>query len=635
MKYTKFNSYYLHTPPEGVAKEYYSMYLCDNRIYNLTPSDNQPYYLVTASLTGYDSMADIQDDLCRPSKLGFAVTNYKDFYDISAAALDDLDFCFYLSALGLNTGDVFTYNANTYAVPEPESTYNLGNLNLVDNSVMYFNSATGDYDGYPEIGTGWAYTMTYPDPTMSTHFVYQFDVFPENFINTGTFQIAALGAPTETPNPGQYVRRRCRVTFECWQYLSGDLQGKFNYTISIRGKDVNDEGIGLYIDGEPTGTIHNTDGPDIEPPTKKRNEGGDPEKIPDTPPVNIPPLPTSDMTSSGSLRVYTISTAQLKQLIEYLHSHDPAAAVLKWWSNPIQSIISLHYLPYAIKHKGSSEELKILGTPTGLTGFQPAEQFQTIHFGYSKIPAYSDTYLNYAPYTKCSIYLPGIGVRELNIDDVLGKRIWVVYHCDNVTGQFMAFVATSGLTQPESKASVRYTFSGSVAAAFPISQENWGNTYIAAATLAAGALATGVSAGVAAAGAGSGGAAAGAAAGTAAGAAEAGTSGGAVAAGVASGAVNVGNSLSSLAKPTVSRSGMVSGTTSLFSVKKPYLILEVPNHQSFSGFASVKGYPFGQAIKLGSLKGYAVIEACHLTDIPATAGEINEIEALLKGGVVL
>ena len=79
--------------------------------------------------------------------------------------------------------------------------------------------------------------------------------------------------------------------------------------------------------------------------------------------------------------------------------------------------------------------------------------------------------------------------------------------------------------------------------------------------------------------------------------------------------------------------GTVTGTTSLFAVKKPYLIIESPNYLSYDGFDSTKGYPYGQYVQFKTLKGYAVIEGVHLSGIPATVVELNEIEELLKSGV--
>ena len=211
----------------------------------------------------------------------------------------------------------------------------------------------------------------------------------------------------------------------------------------------------------------------------------------------------------------------------------------------------------------------------------------------------------------------------------MGKTVWVTYNCDNVSGQCSAFVLAG---TSENNRSVKYSYSGSLAAPFPISQNNWGNSYIAAATLAAGALAAGVSMAGAAAGAAAGGASAG---GATAGAAAGEAAGGVTAAGAAGMAMNVGTGVTSLAKPSVSRSGTVSGTTSLFSVRKPYLIIERPNVIDVSDLNKLRGYPCAKTYKLGDITGYTEIERVHLNNIIATAEELNEIEALLKSGVHL
>ena len=456
-----------------------------------------------------------------------------------------------------------------------------------------------------------------------TYFIY-----PEAFISSGVYNMYSLRETLTHPGDLNW-KLYVKVTVSMW-FGTYDGVTKPNCFIQVQSIDRAVSEWNQYMVNIPTGTIYDTN--DAFPPdeTNPGNEGGNGPGDNINDPVIIPTLPSSDMTSSGSLRIYSMSAADIKSMFDYLHANDPGTSIVKWWSDPIQGIISIHYLPYPVKLKtGGSEAIKILGLNTGVSAV-PAEQWQEINFGYYDLTFDSKSYLDYSPYTKVSIYLPGIGIRELNTDDVMGQRIWVVYHCDNVTGQFMAFIAVGSTA---AAASVKYTFSGQVASAFPISQENWGNTFIAGATLAAGALATGVVAAGAAAAAG-GGAAAGAAGGTAAGAAEAGAVGGTAASGIASGAVNVGNSLSNLAKPSITRSGTVSGTTSLFSVKKPYLIVDRPNYQAgFSQFAVCKGYPCGKFLKFDELKGYAVIENVELSGIPATVNELNEIETLLKSGV--
>ena len=336
------------------------------------------------------------------------------------------------------------------------------------------------------------------------------------------------------------------------------------------------------------------------------------------------------MTAAGSIRIYRMDNAMIKLLFDFLHTTDPAASILKWWQNPIQGMISLHYLPYPLQLKSNTlENIKICGMESVVQAY-PAEQFQTINFGNVYCGTNKNNYLDRSPYTRVQIYLPGIGIRDMNTDDVMGKYIWVQYNCDNVSGQCVAFVSTSNTASANDPTkTVKYSFAGSLAAPFPISQNNWGNTYIAAATLAAGALAAGVSTAA-------NGAAAAAGGGKAAAAAGAGAEGSAIdIAAVSQGVANVGNSISQLAKPSVARSGTISGTTSLFSIRKPYIIVERPNVQDYAKFNQLKGYACGKTLNLNSLSGYTEVEKIHLTGIPATAPELSEIARLLREGVIL
>ena len=623
-KYCEFKSYMHGTPPAGWSKEYYCPMIGDNDNYFNVPLDNTLITLLAGKVDGYDSVIDCIEAI--GDAIGYLPDVKFDGPYVSADSFDDQEFIDYVSMLSPRYENFIEYTpGNRYYSPTTTSDYGMGNIALT--SGVGLCAAFMKYlNQYPQGGENKAYMVTQGG---FRRLEWEFTIFPFDVFRTGSFDFSTMiEAPSHPGN--QDWKRYCNIRIQFFRYPSDyedeDLQDKWNASVIMYGYDSPIDQLNLHYQG--TGTKVYDDGKAIADPPKKDDPQGDGTRPSDN--IPIPNLPGADMTSSGSLRIYTLTSAQVAQIIQYLHSHDPAAAVLKWWSNPIQAIISLHYLPYPLKHKGNPEELKILGTPTGITGLQPAEQFQTIHFGYLDLTLDSGTYLDYSPYTKVSIYLPGIGIRELNVDDLMNKRIWVVYHCDNVTGQFVAFVATSKKGDDEDNASVKYTYSGQVAASFPISQENWGNTYIAGATLAAGALAMGISGACAGAAAG-GGAAAGEAAGTAAAASETGS---AINIGnVAGGVVSVGNSLSNLAKPSVSRSGAVTGVTSLFSVKKPYLIIESPNYYSFEGFDSTKGYPYGLYMNFKSLKGYAVIEGVHLTGIPATVTELAEIESLLKSGV--
>lgn len=631
MRYCKFESYMHGDPPTNWDKDYISPMFGDNGLYNKVPLDATPVYLLSTKTVDEEKYGDLEQ--CVDAILNALEIDALPMLSFGAAymspllgdVIDDPNSFFRMCAsmCGYNGKyNVYTPGWRFYAVNET-SDIGVGNIDLSNGymACFAFMQVIGEH---PTGGANYAFIQNIAD---ADRFVYIFDVFPYDVFRTGKFDFSVMKEGVAHPGDTDW-KRYATIRLEIWEEEDGDAV-VYNCNAQIYGTDVNIYGLNDFYQDKKTQVYNSgTPLPDANPKDEPPGSGGRP-----TDNIPFPSLPGSDMTSSGSLRVYTLSAAQVKQLFDYLHSHDPAASVLKWWSNPMQAIISLHYLPYAMRHKGNTEEFTVLGTPTGIQGFQPAEQFQEINFGYSDLELDSGSYLDYSPYTKVSIYLPGIGIRELNTDDVMNKRIWVRYHCDNVTGQFVAFIAVGTKNSSENNVTVRYAYSGSVAASFPITQENWGNTYIAAATLAAGALAVGVTAGAAA--AAGGGAAAGEAAGTAAGAAEAGASGGASAANVAGGAVSIGNSLSNLAKPSVSRSGAVSGTTSLFAVKRPYLIIESPDWYDYKDeFAGIKGWPYGLYQDFNKLKGYAVVEGCHLHGITATVGELNEIEALLKSGVI-
>ena len=518
-------------------------------------------------------------------------------------------------AVSINDSDIWYADAPSSGMPVG---YNLFNTEV--------NAATCGLYKSPAPAVGLDAIYLYRDANDVLHYAYQFDIYNELFItSTENYNPAALIRPAGEDEKHRFFGS---VTIDIWY---DPTLYKYNCTIDLQGYTKDLTSFWNWLTGKGVGVVHDTEhptDPDKKPPAGP-NQGGMGDGYNGSDPIGLPTLPGSDMTAAGSIRLYSMTNADLASMFAYLHSNAPGDSILKWWTNPIQGMVSLHYLPYAVSTKSGTESIHIAGFDTTIVA-TPADQFQQVNFGYIYAPTNKNIYLDRAPYTRTSIYLPGIGIRDLNTDDVIGKYVYVVYQCDNASGQFVAYVLIGNNTKL-SDASVKYSFSGCVAAPFPTSQTNWGNTYIAAATLASGALA----AGVAAVGAGAAGAGAAGATGAAAEGAAAGTGTSVTASGIAGGATNIGTSLSQLAKPSITRSGTVSGTTSLFSVKRPYLILEKPNVQEYADFNKIKGYACGMTLKLGDLKGYTEVERIHITGISATAPEINEIETLLRQGVIL
>ena len=420
--------------------------------------------------------------------------------------------------------------------------------------------------------------------------IWRPEVIETGYINTQKFQ---------TDNG---LIRIGHLMINIWQ-----LDNKYYYDIRLKSLDYNQSQTDTIIaafNQEELPKVYDPANP-FDNKQPDGDEGGGATSDDDSDPVGIPALPSLDVSELGGFNLYKVTKADVKTLYDYLNSHDPGQSIMKWATNPIQGIISLHVLPYPVEVTGSAS-VTVLGAPTGAAGYT-INPFQQWNLGGLVVPyGFDNTFLDYEPYTRVSIYLPFIGIRALDSDEVVGHYVSVTYQFDNISGACIAFVTVDD--------SVRYSYAGSCAMGLPISQQNWGQSYIAAATVAAGALAGGIGA---AAGAMGQGAASMAANGVA----------GAVQGAGGMGALNI-------PKPTVSRSGSIAGAGAALGVSHPYIIIERPIKASAANPAPVTGLVSGRTLPLGSLSGYNIIEHVHLHGIAATGEELQEIERLLYEGVV-
>ena len=88
-------------------------------------------------------------------------------------------------------------------------------------------------------------------------------------------------------------------------------------------------------------------------------------------------------------------------------------------------------------------------------------------------------------------------------------------------------------------------------------------------------------------------------------------------------------------KPNFKKTGAISGSTGLMSVKQPYLCLTTPRQSMPEGYEKVCGFPCNIGGKLGDFSGYTVVEDIRLNGLVATSPEVDEIYKLLKSGVII
>ena len=347
------------------------------------------------------------------------------------------------------------------------------------------------------------------------------------------------------------------------------------------------EGAGDGSDLLPTNPSDDTSGPG----------GGDkdlPDYNPFSDPIDFPGLPTGgDSLSTGFIRAYNPTTAQLQALSRELWSDDFINTIKKIMNDPFEAIISLHSVPFNVVSGASV--LCSVGNYESQVSMQPIyQQFMTLDLGSIYIPEHWASALDYSPYVTIDIFLPFVGVVTLQVDDVIGRTLSVKYNVDVLTGATLASIKCGD--------SVLYTHNTNLLFRHPVTQSSFGPLYQSILGLVGNTISGAVAGGI----------------------------GGAVGGALGS-AINVATSKHS----SISRGGSIGGATGCLGNFKPYLIIHRPIQSLASGFAHFKGYPSNITGTISSVSGYTEVESVHLTGIPCTDSERDEIMALLYNGVIV
>ena len=324
---------------------------------------------------------------------------------------------------------------------------------------------------------------------------------------------------------------------------------------------------------------------------------GDPDA---TDGADIPDLPTISAADLGFITMYNPDAAQLKSLSDFMWSGAfDLVTYKKLFSDPMQSIIGLAIVPVQPSIAGSKNVM--FGTiDSGITMNYLSTNYVQMDCGYVSIDKYVGCFMDNDPYTKISIYLPFIGIRQLSADDCMGRSLHVVYNIDVLTGACACFIEVSGK-------GVLYSYNGSCITNVPLTAVNF-----------SGAIQNAVSAI---------GSAIGIAAGMATGAAPVTAMS---IAGLATSAANT--ALNS--KPQVQRSGNLGGSAGIMSIMTPYVIIERPRMSVPNKVEKFVGQTSNITMYLGDCKGFTMCDYVHLDNLNATSEEIVEIESMLKSGVI-
>ena len=307
--------------------------------------------------------------------------------------------------------------------------------------------------------------------------------------------------------------------------------------------------------------------------------------------ISIPEKPQLSALSTGFVSIWTPDETQIRDLARFMWNAD--LLTIDFWrklvADPIDLIYSLAIFPCDIVPDGN--DIVCVGlTSTGVRMDYYNSQYFDVDCGSVMMSKYWDAYLDYNPYTKVNIYLPYIGVKPLNVDEVMGDRIAVKYRIDLASGVCVAFIRCGD--------SVLYQFSGNCATQIPVTSLQFADLVRSAVSLGTAVGATLATAG---------------------------------AAGPA--AISAAASLA-MSKPDVAHSGAIGNAAGLMAVQRPYLIVTRPRQALPEDQEVYTGFPSFITQEFTELEGYTEVDSVHLHNIPATQSEVDEINRLLHEGVI-
>lgn len=313
--------------------------------------------------------------------------------------------------------------------------------------------------------------------------------------------------------------------------------------------------------------------------------------------IPIPELPNLTVDNTGFISLYSPSIAQLKSLASYLWASTglDLETFKRIFTDPISTILGLTIVP-VVPPTGASNNVVLGNVDTGVSMPRVSNQYVQFDCGTLNVNEFWGGYLDYSPYTSLEIYLPFIGTKPLNIDDVMGHTIHVVYNIDLLSGACCAII--------ESARRVLYQFIGQCSCSVPVTGRDMTNLINGILSVVGAGAGTFVATG--------------------------GNPGLSGASAIGALASNVTKS-----KPKVEKSGSMGSMGGMLGVRRPYLIITRPRQALPSAQNRYTGYPSFITCVLSELVGYTEVYKVHLGDIPATDAEKAEIETLLMNGVIL
>lgn len=294
-----------------------------------------------------------------------------------------------------------------------------------------------------------------------------------------------------------------------------------------------------------------------------------------------------ELLTAGLTSVYNVTSEKLNQLGRFIWT-DSAMDNIKLLNNsPIQNIVSCKCIPFLASNT-TAKNIALGNIDTGVTGNKVNSNIGKILIGSVNVTPPFNNFLSYGSYTSVSIYLPYLGMRQLDTDKVMGKTLKVYYNVDCLSGNCVIELFSNNVKINE--------FSCNVSIDIALTSSN-------RAEIEKGYITSAIGGGVS------------------------------LATGNVVGALGSGLN-ASLQKYNYTQSGSCSGSAYTNISKNCYIIIEYPDLLDNKSYKHTKGKPCEKRKRIGNCKGFTTISNVDL-QVKATESEINAIKELLNNGVYL
>lgn len=286
---------------------------------------------------------------------------------------------------------------------------------------------------------------------------------------------------------------------------------------------------------------------------------------------------------------YAMTPARLQQIGRVLWSDGFMDNIQLVNNSPIENIVSVKMFPFSIS--GTDENIMLGNVSTGVNGAKVSNDYsykKTI--GSMSITKKYNSFLDYAPFTKLSIFLPFIGYKELDTDVYMGRTLKVEYITDLVTGACKAILYADNIPTDD--------FDGSMGIDIPITGSN-------RAQVESGYIMSAVGGGMQ----------------------------------LASG--NIGGAIGTVLNGAMSKyssttKGNASPSCGAYQTRNIFVVYNRPSWQDLGAFNHTHGRMCNQSKLLNGLQGFTkVADGVDLSTIPCTEEERTMIKEYLTRGVYL